>query len=241
MKHARQSTLSLRDWPASERPRERLLRHGSAALSDAELLAIVIGGGAAGHGSGVETCRKLLGRFDGLRGLFGAGLGELRRQPGIGAARGCALVALGELGRRLSADWARPRPGPLSCSAEVYRLLLPRLLGLRQEVFIAVALDARNRVRAVHRVAAGTATSVEVHPREVYGPLLRDGAAAAIVAHNHPSGDPEPSGDDLALTERLAGVGQLMGVPLLDHLIIGDAGYVSLADRGLLPSEPATC
>ncbi|PIE19578.1 MAG: hypothetical protein CSA65_01545 [Proteobacteria bacterium] len=224
----------LHTWPTSERPRERLLRQGAAALSDAELLALVIGGGTAGHGSAVDVCRRLLARFDGLRGLCSAGIGELTGQPGIGRARGCALVALGELGRRLSVDWTRKRPGPLTCSDDVYQLLLPRLVGLRQEVFVAVALDPRNRVRASHRVAMGTATSVEVHPREVFGPLLREGAAATVVAHNHPSGDPEPSGDDLALTDRLAAVGRLCGVPLLDHLIFGDGDYISLADRGLL-------
>lgn len=224
---------SLRSWPPSERPRERLLAHGPAGLTTAELLALILGSGSA-EGNALVLCRRLLSRYDGLAGLARAGAGELQGLSGIGRARACALVALGELSRRLAADVARDRGASLTRSAEVYRWLLPRMSGLRQEVFYALALDARNRVRALVQVAQGTATSVEVHPREVFGPLVREGAAATILAHNHPSGDAEPSLEDERLTARLAEAGALLGIPVLDHLVIGDGVYVSLADRGLL-------
>lgn len=220
-------------WPAYERPRERLLTEGAQRLSDTELLALVVGSSARGSGGVLHTCRRLLDRFGGLHGMSHCGVGELMAESGIGRARACALVAMFELGRR---QVGRPalRGDPLTRSEQVYQRLRGRIGSLSQEVFIVLALDARNRLLSLWQVSQGTGVSVEVHPREVFAPLLREAATAAIVAHNHPSGDPSPSDDDREITARLAHAGKLLGIPLLDHIIVGGDGYVSLAERGLI-------
>ena len=141
-----------------------------------------------------------------------------------------------EVLRRLRRGRASPPPPSLRCSADAWEQLGRRLGRRRREEFFVVALDARNRVRSVHRVAVGTLTTCMVHPREVFSPLLRRGAAAALVVHNHPSGDPTPSPEDEALTERLAEAGRLLGIPILDHLIVARDAYVSLRDRGKVGS-----
>jgi DNA repair protein RadC len=225
--------MRLCDWPVGERPRERLLARGPAALSDAELLAVIVGGAAAGQGGAVAACRRMLRDLGGLRELARWDASQLLSLPGIGQARACALSAAVEVGRRVAC--APPRPErPMTRSEAAYALLGGRLGTLRQEVFHVLSLDARNRVLNEARVAQGSATAVEVHPREVFLPAVRAGAVSIIAAHNHPSGDPEPSADDLELTTELRRAGEILGIPLLDHLIIGCGGYVSLADRGLL-------
>ncbi|MBW2730788.1 MAG: DNA repair protein RadC [Deltaproteobacteria bacterium] len=229
------SSLSIRlaDWPQRERPRERLLEGGAGVLSDGELLALVLRVSTAGRGNLLSLCHQLLTRFGGLAALARCEAGELLEVPGVGPARACALVAALELGRRLPAR--RGIDGsPLGCSAEVYAHLAPQLLDLRQERFLVLALDARHRPLRIWPVARGSATSVEVHPREVLGPLIRHGAVATVVAHNHPSGDVLPSADDRSLTNRLKAACDLVGIPLLDHLIVAGSDYLSFADQGLL-------
>lgn len=219
--------------PASERPRERLLAAGPQGMSDAELLALVLGSSSRGAGGVLSTARELLCRFGGLSGVSGCTAGELIQVPGIGEARACALAAALELGRRLQGGLLR-RGEAIRCARDAYQRLRGRLSHLSQEVFYVLALDARHRVLALKQVAQGSATSVEVHPREVYRLLVREGAAAAIAVHNHPSGDPEPSEDDRGLTLRLKQAGELLGIPLLDHLVVGEGCYVSMAERGEL-------
>ena len=220
-------------WPASERPRERLLGQGPTGMTDAELLALVLGTSSRGAGGVLQTSRDLISRFHGLDGLGRCQPGELMSVPGIGEARACAVTAIMELARRVEGRCLR-RGDPIQCAEDAYRRLKAGLALLSQEVFAVLALDGKHRVLCSRRVAQGSATSVEVHPREVFGPLIREGAAAAIVAHNHPSGDPEPSAEDRVLTSRLARAGELLGIPLLDHLVVGAGGYVSMAERGLL-------
>ena len=228
---ARMSELD--HWPAAERPRERILCSGPEVMTDSELLALVLGSSSRGSGGVLQTARRVLVDLGGLEGLGNCGPGELMQVPGIGEARASALCAATELARRLGSS-ALLRGDAIRCAEDAYLRVRSRLSMLRQEVFIALALDGRHRVLALRRVAQGSATCVEVHPREVFGPAVRAGAAAAIVAHNHPSGDPEPSGEDLDLTLRLQRAGDLMGIPLLDHLVVGAGGYVSLAERGEL-------
>ncbi|MBK6847831.1 MAG: DNA repair protein RadC [Proteobacteria bacterium] len=218
-------------WPASERPRERLLAGGAAGLSDAELLALVVGATTRASGGVVETCRELLGRLGGIEALERCRVGELIQVRGIGQARACAPAGGGRAEPAPAGSWTR-RGEPLTRSEAVYRCVGGRLLGLRHEVFVVLALDAKNRLLSLTQVAQGSVTGVEVHPREVFAPLLREQAAAGIVAHNHPSGDPEPSEADRQLTDRLAHGGRLLGIPLLDHLVVGDGSFVSFADRG---------
>jgi len=213
--------------PAYERPRERLFQHGGDPLSIEELIALVLGTGSRGK-SAVEVARSLLQEAGGLVDLSRANPRELAQVRGIGSARAARLVAAFQLGRRaLSFPSER---AVLREPADVYRHLRPRLQGMTQEVFLVLVLDARNGVVDEIEVARGTLTGVEVHPREVFRPLVRQAAAAAIVAHNHPSGDSQPSPDDIALTRRLQLAGELLGIPILDHIVIGRDDFTSVAE-----------
>lgn len=209
-----------------------MLSLGPRGLTDAELIAVVLG--ASNREGGVlGASRELLSRFDGLRGLVRCHPDALMQVPGIGNARACALAAVIELARRLEAC-GQVRGVEIKTSADAFRILRPRLSLLDHEVFLVLVLDGRHRVMGVRQVAQGGATSVEVHPREVFAPAVRDAGAAIIVGHNHPSGDPEPSLEDRQLTVRLSQAGEIMSIPVLDHLVVGAGVYVSLADRGEL-------
>ncbi len=217
-------------WPANQRPRERLTSHGAAALSDAELLAILLRIGRQ-RTSAVQVALDLLGRLDGLRGLSNRSLAELCAVPGIGAAKAAQVLAAVELGKRALA-------APLSAgervqsSQAVFRHYAPRLRDLKREVFTVLLLDAKHSVIRDVAISQGSLTVSVVHPREVFNLAVRESAAAVIFLHNHPSGDPEPSPEDHALTARLVEAGAILGIQVLDHLVIGDDSYVSFADRG---------
>jgi DNA repair protein RadC len=209
------------------RPRERLLAYGPQQLSDAELLAVVLGTGITGANV-VDLAQALLLASGGLGGLARASLDELRGQSGIGAARAAAVLAALELGRRSVGE--RPARGRRIASApEVWTHLRARLGSAPVEEFWALALDVRHRVLWETCLARGSLTGVEVHPRDVFRPLIRGGAAAVIFCHNHPSGDPSPSRQDLDLTLRLRDVGELCGISVLDHVVVGTDGFTSLA------------
>lgn len=217
-------------------PRERLLAEGSAVLSVAELLALLVDG--RGGSAAADVGRRLVCSADGLGRLARFDVGEWRREPGIGVAASCRLAAAFELARRVPAAAVR-RGTPIRSGEDVAALVAPRLRHARKEVFLALLLDARHRLLRVERVSEGTLDSSVVHPREVFAPALREAAAAVVVAHNHPSGDPSPSAEDRHVTRRLAEAGRLVGVALLDHVIVGDPGFVSFRERGDLPSRPA--
>ncbi len=201
----------------------------AAAVSDEEgLLARVIGGPDA-----PAVARLVCARFPDLVRLRRASPEELAAIPGLDAARASALRASVEIGRRIVATpW--PRGEKLRSSREVYRSLAPRLRDLRREVFLVVLLDGRNRKMEEVRVSEGSLSASIVHPREVFLPAVRLSAAAILVAHNHPSGDPRPSPEDREVTWRLADAGDLLGIRLLDHLIVGETAYWSFADEGAL-------
>ncbi|MCA9661088.1 MAG: DNA repair protein RadC [Myxococcales bacterium] len=213
-----------------ERPRERLLVLGPSTLADAELLALVVGGGHA-----VERATLLLRTLGGLAGISEAIPHELQRVPGIGEASAAAIVAALELSRRL-ARLQLPCRAPLRNADALRRFARATLRGATQERFLVIGLDARLRVRTVREVGLGTIAAVTVHPREVFRPLIRAGAHSTLLVHNHPSGDAEPSRSDLELTERLVDAGWLLGVPVLDHLIVSDRGCTSLVEAGLMPA-----
>lgn len=216
--------------PPDDRPRERLRALGPGALSDTELLTIVVGTGTAGR-SASAVAASLLSNFGGLGALGEALPEELQAAPGIGSARACTLQAAFELGRRVSGS--RPRRGhPLGKAFDVWTHLRARLAHSPVEEFWVLGLDVRNRVQLEICLARGCLTGVDVHPRDVFRPLIRTAAASAIFCHNHPSGDPSPSDQDLTLTERLRQVGTLCGISVLDHVIVGSEGFVSLAERG---------
>lgn len=211
------------------RPRERLAARGPEHLTEAELLAVLLGAGIRGAGA-LDVAAALLRACGGLPGLAQADGRQLRAQPGVGPVRAMIVQAALELGRRAVA--ARPRPGQrLAGASDVWTYFRARLAPLRVEEFWAVSLDVRHRVQGESCLARGSLTSVEVHPRDVFRPLIGSAAAAVIFCHNHPSGDPTPSRQDVELTARLREVGELCGIPVLDHVVVGWDGYASLADR----------
>ena len=223
--------MAINDWPAGERPREKLLERGAAALSDAELLAIFLRTGVTGK-SAVDVARDLLSRFGGLRPLLQADEAGFCAAPGLGQAKYAQLQAVLEMGRRhLEADLERGEA--LTSPAATRRFLSARLRDYPFEVFGALFLDNRHRVLAFEELFRGTIDGASVHPREVVRRVLHHNAAAVILAHNHPSGVAEPSRSDALITRRLSEALSLIDVRLLDHLIIGDTA-VSLAERGEL-------
>lgn len=222
--------MHIRDWPRHERPREKLLAHGAGSLSDAELLAIFLGSGLPGMDA-VATARRLLTSHGPLRRLMEHPSGDLSRLPGLGPARACALSAALELGNRwLAADLERGEA--LTDPASAGRYFTRRLRGQPHEVFAALFLDTRHRALAFEELFRGTVDGAEVHAREVVRRALVHNAAAVIIGHNHPSGNPEPSAADRAVTVRLKQALSLVDVRLLDHLVIGDGLPASLAARG---------
>jgi len=224
----------IKDWPAEERPREKLLAQGAEKLTDAELLALIIRNGDSSSGcSAVDLARSLLARFGSLRELARAGISELCQLPGIGPAKAAEIQALFQIAKRFADH--RLLPGQAYCSSkDAYQHFHERLCDYRKEVFLALLLDSKNRLIREVQISEGSLNASIVHPREVFAPVLRESAAAILFVHNHPSGDPTPSREDLEITSRLKQVGELMGVRVLDHIIIGNGDYVSLADRGLL-------
>jgi DNA repair protein RadC len=222
----------MRDWPPAEQPREKLVRHGAAALSEAELLAILLRSGHASTGeTALDQARTLVARFKSLRRLDRASVRELCAQRGLGPAKAAQIKAAFELAKRLHEEPLRAGQA-LRSSRDVYRHYQGRLADLRRETFHVVLLDAKNRVIGEAKVSEGSLSAAIVHPREVFQPVIAESAAAVILVHNHPSGDPAPSAEDLAITKRLREVGDVMGVRVLDHVIIGQGRYVSFVEHG---------
>ncbi len=224
----------IKDWPEGDRPREKLLERGAQALSDAELLALILRtGDAASHTSAVDQARILLQRFTDLPQLARANCTELRSINGIGPAKAAELHAVFELARRLSA--CNMQPGAtFTSAAPVFQRYRNRFLKHKKEVFLALLLDAKNRLIRDIQISEGSLTASIVHPREVFSAVVRNSAAAVLFVHNHPSGDPTPSTEDIAITRRLQQAGTLLGVRVLDHIIIGHDRYSSLADMGYM-------
>lgn len=227
---------SIKDWPEDERPRERLMKFGADALSEAQLLAIVLATGDASSGqSALDLAISLVRIFGGLRALDAASITELCQTKGIGTAKATTIKAALELGKRLSSE-SPERRFKVTAPADIFHHFRPRLQHLRKEIFKAVLLDTKHRVLKDVTVSEGSLTASLVHPREAFLPAIKESAAAVIFLHNHPSGDPSPSPEDKELTQRLAEVGHLVGISVLDHIIIGTGspGYMSFRDAGLL-------
>ncbi len=219
-------------WPVGERPREKLAERGPQALSDAELLAIVLRSGTPGT-SALALARELLLRFAGLRGLFSASAEAVLKTAGVGPGKYAQIQASLELARRCLAEPLR-RGAVLDGPAAVRELLQARLQDRPYEVFCCLFLDNRNRVIRLDELFRGTIDGASVHPREVVRQALACNAAAVILAHNHPSGIAEPSQADEFITRRLASALALVDIRVLDHLVVGDGTAVSFAERGLL-------
>jgi DNA repair protein RadC len=224
--------MHIHDWPPGERPREKLLAHGPARLSDAELLALYLGSGNRG-GSAVDLGRQLLSEAGNLRALLDLPPRRLARLPGVGPARACALAGALELATRHLAQ-GLARGEALTEPGRAGEYLSRRLRALPYEVFACLFLDTRHRVIAFEELFRGTLDGAEVHPREVVQRCLVHHAAAVILGHNHPSGSAEPSAADRAVTARLKQALALVEVRLLDHFIIGDGEPCSMARLGAL-------
>jgi DNA repair protein RadC len=224
--------MAITDWPTGERPREKLLQRGAAALSDAELLAIFLRTGVTGK-SAVDLARELLQRFGSLTDLFAAAEKEFCETRGMGQAKYVQLQAVLEMARRALRE--EMEAGDALNSPGVVRNYLQLLLrGRQQEVFMAIFLDAQHRVSAAEELFSGTLTQTSVYPREVVKRALHHNAAAVIFAHNHPSGVAEPSQSDQALTDALKQSLSLVDVRVLDHFIVAAGSCLSFAERGLI-------
>ena len=224
--------MHIRDWPLHERPREKLLARGAAFLSDAELLAIFLGSGQRGQ-SAVDTGRHLLHEKNGLRGLLDLSAKELAKLKGLGPARACALIAALELGTRHLA-LRLERGEALTDPRKAGDYFARRLRSLPHEVFACMFLDNQHQLLAYEELFTGSLDGAEVHPREVLKHCLKHNAAAVIFGHNHPSGNPQPSAADRAVTARLKQALALLDIRCLDHFIIGDGPPTSMAELGLL-------
>ncbi len=216
------------DYSSEIRPREELIAYGADRISTRRLLSIILGSGNREQ-SVDQLARTLLKTTGGITNLSQASTAELCAISGIGEALATRIVASFQLGQR-ALEASLPSTAVVRGPEDVYNRLRHRLGNLGQEVFVVLALDVRGRVIDEIEIARGTLASVEVHPREVFRPLIRRAAFACIVAHNHPSGDPSPSDADLLLSDRLQTVGQLVGIELLDHVIVASSGYYSMLD-----------
>lgn len=227
--------LSIKDLPEEERPRERMRHYGAEMLSNAELLAIIISTGSKNE-SALSLCQRVLsekGRTDGLSFLFDMSVEELANIKGIGIAKASKLKAVAELGRRFEIDKKQFNP-VIKSPTDVAQVLIPKMRDLKVEHFQIVHLNIKNRILKIEDVSVGTINASIVHPREVFRKAIKDGSAALILVHNHPSGECDPSREDIALTKRLCEVGELIGIRVLDHLIIGGGDYASLKQMGLM-------
>jgi DNA repair protein RadC len=231
MSDASQPVYRITDLHETERPRERLSALGPQALSSAELLAILLRVGVAGENA-VQVGQRLLQQFNGLIGLHRAPFQELMNQHGIGEAKASQIKAAIELGRRLTLESPEER-ATINSPADAAALLQYEMSALEQEHLRVILLDTRNHVLDTVEVYRGSVNSSQVRVGEVFKAAIRRGAPAVIVVHNHPSGDPTPSPDDVAVTRAFVQAGKLLDVDVLDHLVIGQGRYVSLKERGL--------
>lgn len=229
---AERYSVAIRELPCEERPRERLLNNGPSAVSTAELLAIQLRTGTQER-SALGLAELLLSQFGGLKGVANATVEELGRVKGIGPVKAVQIAAAVELGKRLALFSGSDKP-IIRSPTDVANLLMPELRDVSKEHFKSLLLGTKNQVLKVVTVSVGILDSSLVHPREVFKDAIAISAAAIIVAHNHPSGDPTPSAEDRRVTQRLAEAGELLGIDLLDHVILGDNRWTSLKEAGVL-------
>lgn len=224
-------TYRIMDLDAAERPRERLAHLGAQALSNAELIAILLRVGIEGENA-VQVGQRLLQTFGGIRGLHRASISEVVQQRGVGEAKAAAIKAAIELGRRLNLEAPEERPS-INSPGDAAGLVMYEMQALEKEHLRVILLDTRNHVIEIHEVYRGSLNASVVRVGEVFTPAVRRNAASILVVHNHPSGDPSPSPEDISITRSLLQAGKLLQIELLDHIIIGQGKYVSLKEKGL--------
>lgn len=222
----------IKEWPEEERPREKLLALGPQALTDAELLALVIESGTGGI-TALDLAKRLLVEHESLSELASKGVAELARMKGIGPARGARFLAALEVGRRIDSGKKKARV-KVNSPEDVVGYILPSVRGLKKEVFKAILLDSGNKIIRDVTVSQGTLNASIVHPREVFKPAVDYLAAGVILVHNHPSGEAAPSVEDRKVTTQFLKASEVMGIPVLDHIILAGNAYFSFAKEGLL-------
>src|SRR5512143_1946384 len=227
-----ESSYKITRWPAKERPRERLLQHGSQSLSEAELLGILLGKGTRKK-TAVDLARELLDQYGSLHKLLSRSPSELMKVKGIGSAKAATLSAAFELMRRTQSQRA-DSGGTFKRSSDVANAYLPLMRDLRKEVFKILLLNRANRLIRDVTVSEGTLEASIVHPRDVFREAILEPASGIILIHNHPSGNPSPSEEDLRITRQLVEAGRLLGIKVYDHIILAGQSYRSLADEGLM-------
>ena len=224
---------AIRDWHKDERPRERLLADGEHTLSNAELLCVILGSGSRGR-TALDLARSLLTGLGGLRNIGSARFGALKVFKGMGPAKICRIKACLELSRRMLEEKRASPEKAINSPADAAGLLGPRLRDLKKEVFKILILDSQNRLLRVLEIEEGTVNYASPIIREVFHKAIENFGSAIICAHNHPSGDPQPSGEDREFTRALVRAGETLQIEVLDHVIIGEQGYFSFADEGLI-------
>jgi DNA repair protein RadC len=227
---------SISGWPEQDRPREKLLRNEASALSDAELIAILLRTGTGskeGRATALDIAQALLRQHGSLLALAAKGPGDFSSLHGVGAAKAAGLAAAFELGRRIAS--ATPEAClTIRAPADVVRSFQPLMRDLNVEVFKVLLLDSANHLMKDVEVSRGILNSSLAHPREVFRPAITQSAASVILLHNHPSGNPDPSAEDVQITKQMVEAGRIIGIPVHDHIIIGRPGYSSLAEKGLI-------
>jgi len=222
----------IKDWPRNERPREKLINHGPEFLTEAELLAILIGSGS-GRVTALDLAKTLFIEKRTLRNLAGMAVADLKQFKGIGDARAVAIAAAFELARRLQSSPEIERK-MIRSPADIAEQFIPSLRDLQQEVFIVVLLNSANKIIREVTITKGLLNSSLTHPREVFRHAIVEHAASVILMHNHPSGNPEPSQEDISITKQIIEAGKVVGIPVHDHLIIAGGNFTSFAERGLM-------
>lgn len=222
----------LRDIPHEERPRERMMRYGADALSHAELLAILLRTGTRKE-SALYVAQRVLAKAGGIRSLVDLSIDELMQTKGIGEAKAIQLVAGIELGRRLSRS-GQPETPVVRSPKDAAALVMDQLRFLQKEHFVCLFLNTKNHLLGQETLSIGSLNASIVHPREVFRAAIKCSSASIICAHNHPSGDPAPSPEDIQITKRLSEAGEIIGIDVLDHIIIGDGKFISLKEQGLM-------
>ena len=221
--------LKIKDFPLEERPRERLMEHGPKALSNAELLAIILRNGSK-KDNVLELSKKLL-KENNIKSLSRKRINSLKNNLGIGEAKACQIIACFELGRRL-ASFKEKRNPRINTITDIVKLVMPEMSCLKKEYFKGIFLDARKRIIKKETIFIGSLNTSIIHPRDVFQIALEEGAAGIILVHNHPSGDPKPSEDDITITKQIVKAGAMMWIDVLDHIIIGNKNYFSFRENG---------
>lgn len=224
--------LTLKEMPEQQRPRERLLHFGASSLSDIELLAILLRTGTK-NASAIDLAKLLLAKFGDLQGLLDASVEEMAKLKGIGTAKAVQIKAALELSKRLMILPSAKRV-TIRTPKDVAALVMGDMRYLDKEYFRALLLNTKNQVLSIETISIGTLDSSMVHPRELFKIAVKKSAAALILVHNHPSGDPTPSKDDINITKRIVKSGEILGISVLDHVIIGDNKFISLKTEGLI-------